>query len=95
MQNTELYVIMLRTAEGAEPQRVCCIDEGGGGPLLRETPNCWYVSDPPQGLPERFRKSEEYKLLNNRFGIYMFVRDSMELEVSCNVSTSVQLQNRL
>lgn len=90
MQVSELYVIMLHIAEGATPQRICYTGKGGGIPILRETPNCWYVERPPHGLPERFRKAEEYKLLNNRFGIYMFGRDSKALAKMWNESTSVK-----
>ena len=90
MQVNELCVIMLHIAEGATPQRVCYAGKGGGILILRETPNCWYVESLPHGLPERFRKAEEYKLLGNRFGIYMFGRDSKALARVWNESTSVK-----
>lgn len=89
MKAKELYIIMLHIAEGATPQRVCYIGDGGGISILRETPNCWYVSNPPHGLPERFRKSEDYKLVNNKFGMYMFGRDSVKLAETWNGFTSV------
>ena len=91
MQKAELYVIMLYIAEGSTPQRICYTGEGSGISILRETPNCWYLSCPPHGLPVRYRKTEEYKLLSNKFGIYMFGRDSTELTVVWNTSTSAQI----
>ena len=91
MQNAELYVIMLHIAEGSTLKRVCYVGESSGIPILRETPNCWYVNSPPHGLPERYRKTEEYKLLNNRFGIYMFGRDGVKLTEAWNKSTSAPL----
>lgn len=91
MKPERLYVIMLHTADGSTPQRVCYIDESSGIPVLRETMNCWYIAGPPHGLPERFRKAEEYKLLNNKFGIYIFGRDSVKLAKEWNSSTSVQI----
>ena len=90
MQVSELHVIMLHIAERATPQRVCCTGKGGGIPILRETPNCWYVESPSHGLPERFRKAEEYKLPGNRFGVYMFAGDSKTLAKMWNESTSVK-----
>ena len=91
IQNTECYVIMLHVAEGATPKQVCYLGEGNGISILRETPNCWYLNATPHGLPERYRKSEEYKLLNNRFGIYMFGRDSAELVEEWNKCTVAQI----
>lgn len=89
MQIAELYVITLHIADGATPKRICFTGKNKGVPILRETPNCWYVSEQPHGLRERYRKAEEYKLLNNRFGIYMYGTDNDMLIKEWNNSTSV------
>ena len=49
---------------------------GDGFPLTRETGNCWYVEQAPDGLPTRYRKADEYKLIGNGEGLYMFGSDS-------------------
>lgn len=83
----ELFIIMLFTAEGAVPQRVCYTGRENGFAVLRETPNCWYLDDPPKGMPERYRKADEYLLQNNKFGIYIFGRDRFKLIDEWNHAT--------
>lgn len=83
----ELYLIMLHMADGAAPRRHSFAADGSGLAVCRETPNCWYLSSPPPGLPERYRKLDEYTLLNNKNAIYMFGRDSFRLVNEWNKMT--------
>lgn len=90
MHNEQLYIIMLHTAEGAVPRRIAYTETDCGFDILRETSNCWYLDDPPHGLPERYRKADEYILGNNKFGIYIFGRDSQKVIEEWNKATSAK-----
>ena len=46
-----------------------------GFPVVRESLNCWVLESFPEGMPTRYRKADEYRVLNNESGIYMFGRD--------------------
>ena len=81
----KLHMIILKTESGKTPSMVSCMDSdsshriGDGISVVRETGNCWYIDDPPKGLPVRYRKAEEYRLITNHFGVYMFGSDAFEL----------------
>ena len=91
-----LHIIMLKTESGETPSIVFFIDDnsslciGNGMPVVRETGNCWYIDDPPKGLPVRYRKAEEYRLITNHFGVYMFGSDAYELITAWNRALCVQ-----
>lgn len=51
-----------------------------------------YVSEPPRGLPERYRKTEEYKLQSNQYGIYMYGTDNKRLALEWNNATAVPMK---
>ena len=53
--------------------------EGGGFTVTKETGNCWFLETYPDGMPRQYRKADEYRVVNNRNGIYMFGRDSEKL----------------
>ncbi|MBR1855253.1 MAG: hypothetical protein IJ794_19280 [Lachnospiraceae bacterium] len=81
----KLYIIFFSTVHGDAPQIYSytgkadgqvASNPGEGLDIVRNTTNCWYIGDIPKGLPERYRKSEEYKLLNNSSGIYMYGREA-------------------
>lgn len=82
---------MLHTTDGATPQRVCYAGQGRGFPVHHESANCWYLDSPPHGLPERYRKADEYRLLNNKHGIYIFGTDSFRLVAEWNKATSASI----
>ena len=50
-----------------------------GFPISRETNNCWMLDTYPEGLPKQYRKADEYRVMNNNSGIYMFGRDPEKL----------------
>ncbi len=50
-----------------------------GFAVVKETSNCWFLDEYPGGMPRQYRKTEEYKLVNNKNGIYMFGRDAEKL----------------
>lgn len=85
----KIYVVMLHMADGEMPRKVCYTGQGDGLSLQRETVNCWYLESPPHGLPERYRKTDEYKLLNNKHAVYIFGRDSTRLVTEWNTAISV------
>ena len=50
-----------------------------GFPVSKETNNCWMLDTYPDGLPKQYRKADEYRVMNNNSGIYMFGRDPEKL----------------
>lgn len=44
-----------------------------------ETEHCWYVDNILDGIPNRLRKSEQYKLIRNGVSLYMFGTDAEKL----------------
>ncbi len=54
--------------------------------ISRETHNCWQLDKYPEGMPKQYRKAEEYKVLNNSKGIYMFGRDPEKLVEEWNIA---------
>ena len=84
----KLYVIRIQTTKTDKPKVQSFLSEqnkyathytGDGFPLGRETGNCWYIDNAPAWLPSRYRKAEEYRLIGNSEGVYMFGRNSMLL----------------
>ena len=88
VNGVELYVVMLFMADSTAPQRVCRTGQGNGLLIHRETVNCWYLKEPPHGLPERYRKVDEYRLISNKYAIYIFGQDRFRLVAEWNKATS-------
>ncbi len=88
----KLHIIMLSTDRSAAPELRSYIDcerphrMTGAQRISRETGNCWYIDTPPKGLPERYRKAEEYTLISNQSGVYMFGSDPGQLVAAWNLA---------
>ena len=50
-----------------------------GFSVVKETNNRWILETYPEGMPRQYRKADEYRVLNNNSGIYMFGRDPEKL----------------
>jgi len=61
---------------------------GEGFDVKKETANCWYLNDLPYGLPERYRKADEYTLISNNKCVYMFGQDESILIEKWNQCTA-------
>ena len=77
----KLYIVLLSTGSNEIPQVKSYTGQadagishysGEGFDVIKETENCWYLGNLPHGLPERYRKADEYKMISNGRGIYMF-----------------------
>lgn len=85
----KLFMIVFSTVKPSEAQVFSYVDskyiasirnyQADGFSVVRETGHCWYLEDYPEGLPKQYRKAEEYQLISNSKGIYMFGRDSERL----------------
>ena len=84
-----IYALLLHGSEGAPPQMRKFNTENSALEMERETAHCWYLSDAPHGFPERFNKSEEYRMQRNKHGFYMFGRDAEQLAASWNQTVGV------
>ena len=84
-----LYAFLLHGPDGTLPELRKYNDESSALEMQRETAHCWYLSDAPQGFPERFRKSEEYLLQRNKHGFYMFGRDAEALAAAWSRAVGV------
>ncbi len=73
----------LKTFPGKESGKM------SGFTVDRETGNCWYTPAPPEGLPNRYRKADEYELINNGSGVYMFGTDEGELKKRWNAALAI------
>lgn len=86
----KLHIIMLFTDRNATPEIRSYMDVSAphrvasAQLISRETGNCWYIDKPPKGLPVRYRKADEYTLISNHFGVYMFGSNSGQLIVAWN-----------
>ncbi|MBQ9360681.1 MAG: hypothetical protein IJT96_06565 [Lachnospiraceae bacterium] len=84
---------MLKTESGNIPALEAYIDRKGGHDgfdISYETKNCQYIENPPSGLPTRYRKTEDYKLISNKTGVYMFGNDASQLMTAWNEVMCVQ-----
>lgn len=85
----KLFIIFFNTIKSARSQVYSYVDSsmhskvkhysGDGFTIVKETNNCWFLDNYPEGMPKQYRKAEEYKLVNNSNGIYMFGIDCKKL----------------
>lgn len=85
----KLFMIIFNTIIRPEAQVYSYVEDSGqlkprhlrsdGFQVSRETSNCWFLDHFPEGMPKQYRKADEYRVINNSSGIYMFGRDSEKL----------------
>lgn len=84
-----LHTIMLYTGNAGTVERQRRIGAEGSLRVLRETDNCWYLEEPPSGIPHKCLKSRAYRLQSNQSGIYMFGLDEKLLTDTWNEAVAV------
>ena len=84
-----LFSVMLYTSKGAPLQIVCHLEQEDALPVERETPNCWYLEDPPQGFPYKCLKSKVHTLISNPNGVYMFGTSPKDLIAAWNKAVTI------
>lgn len=89
----KLYMIVFGTAgaEGAQvrsyvdgPKSKLAHYDADGFQIVKETNSCWFLDEYPEGMPKQYRKSEEYKMVNNSHAIYMYGLDAKKLIAEWN-----------
>ena len=87
----KLYLIVFSTVNAAQVfsyvENVNAVHyHSDGFEVTNETRHRWAIDNPPAGMPKVYRKTDEYRVMNNGSGIYMFGRDPERLVDAWNTA---------